>query len=190
MIDGLLCVWTASSEVARGVRGCPRGGLWTSPGSFSVQVASVVNDSPACPISSGALPCTFLPQSRAVPSDQQWPPKPHLLQASQPPAPSFISESPALDLRSVPLRASSTPASLASWLRVCVHTLPTHLSSFPDCRWLSGGLSHLMLKLLEGCHNWYPLPKLPSHSIHLRHHCQIHCAKISLKKVISFFFFF
>lgn len=132
-------MWTASSEVARGVRGCPRGGLWTSPGSFSVQVASVVNDSPACPISSGALPCTFLPQSRAVPSDQQWPPKPHLLQASQPPAPSFISESPALDLRSVPLRASSTPASLASWLRVCVHTLPTHLSSFPDCRWLSGG---------------------------------------------------
>lgn len=69
-------------------------------------------------------------------------------------------------------------------------TLPTQLSSFPDCRWLSGGLSHLMLKLLEGWHNWYPLPKLPSHSIHLRHHCQIHCAKISLKKVISFFFFF
>ena len=94
------------------------------------------------------------------------------------------------DLWSVPLRASSTPASLASWLHVCVHTLPTHLSSFPDCCWLSGGLGHLMLKLLEGCHNWYPLPKLPSHSIHLRHHCQIHCAKISLKKVISFFFFF
>ena len=68
----------------------------------------------------------------------------------------------------------------------CVPTLHTHLS-FPDCPWLSGGLSHLMLTLL-GCHSWCPLPKFPSHSINLRHHCQIHSAKISLKRLFPFFF--
>ena len=41
-------------------------------------------------------PCTFLHRGQAVPSDQQWHPNPPLLQASQPPAPSFISELPAL----------------------------------------------------------------------------------------------
>ena len=84
------------------------------------------------------------------------------------------------------------PPPLPAWPRGstgCMPTLHTHLSSFPDCHWLSVGLNHLMLKLLEGCRSWNPLPKFPSHSIHLRHHCQIHRAKISLKKVISFFFF-
>ena len=92
----VLRVWTANSQVARGVRGWPWGGLWTPPGNFSVQVASTVNGSPTCPASSGAPPCTFLHRGQAVPSDQQWHPNPPLLQASQPPAPSFISELPAL----------------------------------------------------------------------------------------------
>ena len=100
----------------------PGGGLWTLPGSFSGQVASVVNDSPACPVSSGALPCTFLPRGQTIPSDRQWPLSPHPLQASQPLLYHLFPSCVCWDLRSGPLLASSTPASLASWLcEVCAH---------------------------------------------------------------------
>ena len=183
----MLCVWTANSHVARGVGGWPWAGLWTLPGNFSVQVASVVNGSPTCPVSSGAPPYTFLHRGQAVPSDQQWHPNPHLLQASQPPVSSFISESPAL---------GSLVSSPGGLLHPCQPGLVaprgacppcTPISPHSDCHWLSVGLNHLMLKLLEGCRSWNTLPKLPSHSDII---VRFIVLKYHLKRLFPFFFWF
>lgn len=117
----MLCVWTASSEVA-GVRGWPWGRVVDIAGSFSGQVASVVNDSPTCPVSSGALPCTFLPWGQTVLqiSNGPW----ALISPGKPaPAASFISE---LRVLGSSVRSPAWPpprASLASWLCECVPTL-------------------------------------------------------------------
>ena len=163
------------------------GGLWTLPADFSVQVTAWqpllcwVLWSSALRISTQVSGCHFRFSTLH--------PTPHLLPGKPAPGshqrrrrwfPSHLR----WNLGSLPLLASSTPVSLTSW-RCVLRAHLAHLSLLPVpwLPWLSLGLNHLLLKFLEGCHSWFPLPKLPSHSVHLTHHCQIHSAKILLKNV-------